>query len=126
MIATSTVKFARELDPNDVQHLKSDMTRSRVGLEIQIGTKVKIINGEDEESKSRDQSDMPRIRSTFGNGVLMESRFLSHLSFGLTTRVCLCFLLDFPQAAIIQRSVSEGFKLELHTSDRLKCNSNVT
>ncbi|CAN7090722.1 unnamed protein product [Brassica rapa subsp. narinosa] len=65
MIATSTVKFARELDPNDVQHLKSDMTRSRVGLEIQIGTKVKIINGEDEESKSRDQSDMPRIRSTF-------------------------------------------------------------
>ncbi|WZY90098.1 hypothetical protein YC2023_046833 [Brassica napus] len=63
MIATSTVKFARELDPND-RHLKSDMTRSRVGLEIQIGTKVKIVNGEDEESKSRDQSDMPRIRST--------------------------------------------------------------
>lgn len=55
MIATSTVKFARELDPNDVRHLKSDMTRSRVRLEIQIETKVKIVNGEDEESKSRDQ-----------------------------------------------------------------------
>ncbi|WZY80261.1 hypothetical protein YC2023_026645 [Brassica napus] len=139
MIATSTVKFARELDPND-RHLKSDMTRSRVGLEIQIGTKVKIVNGEDEESKSRDQSDMPRIRSTsdkdrykihgFYKNISVVNRpntrcvsTLSHLSFGLTTRVRLCFLLDFPQAAIIQRSVSEGFKLELHTSDRFKCNS---
>lgn len=76
MIATSTMKFARERDPNEVRHLKSDMTRLHVGLEIQIGTKVKIVNGEDEESKSRDQSDMPRIRSTSGKGVLMESGFV--------------------------------------------------
>ncbi|KAG2309933.1 hypothetical protein Bca52824_021490 [Brassica carinata] len=106
-----------------------DMTRTRVGLEIQIGTKVKIVNGEDEESKNRDQSDMPRIRSTSGNGVSMESGFLRHLSFGLTTSVRLCFLLDFPQAAIIQRSVSElniGFNLELHTSDRFELLSDVT
>ncbi|KAL0716926.1 hypothetical protein Bca4012_066248 [Brassica carinata] len=51
MIATSTMKFTH-------------------------WNKGEIMNGEDEESKSIDQSDMPRIRSTSGKGVLMESGFL--------------------------------------------------
>lgn len=43
VIATSTT--ARELDPDEAKHLKSDLTRARVVFEIQMRTKVKMIMG---------------------------------------------------------------------------------
>ena len=43
MIATST--SARELDPEEARRLKSDLTRARVGLEIEMRTKVKMQMG---------------------------------------------------------------------------------
>ncbi|KAL0707987.1 hypothetical protein Bca4012_074413 [Brassica carinata] len=63
MIAMFTMKFARERIQMKFDILnRYDTIACRIG--DPIGTKVKIVNGEDEESKSRDQSDMPRIRST--------------------------------------------------------------
>ncbi|KAF8115912.1 hypothetical protein N665_0025s0352 [Sinapis alba] len=43
VIATST--SARELDPEEARHLKSDLTRARVGLEVEMRTKVKMQMG---------------------------------------------------------------------------------
>ncbi|CAN6865538.1 unnamed protein product [Brassica oleracea] len=43
VIATST--SARELDPEEARRLKSDLTRARVGLEIEMRTKVKMQMG---------------------------------------------------------------------------------
>uniref|UniRef100_M4CXI2 Late embryogenesis abundant protein LEA-2 subgroup domain-containing protein n=1 Tax=Brassica campestris TaxID=3711 RepID=M4CXI2_BRACM len=43
VIATST--SARELDPEEARHLKTDLTRPRVGLEIEMRTKVKMQMG---------------------------------------------------------------------------------
>ncbi|AED91735.1 hypothetical protein AtNW77_Chr5g0095591 [Arabidopsis thaliana] len=43
VIATSTA--ARELDPDEAKHLRSDLTRARVGYEIEMRTKVKMIMG---------------------------------------------------------------------------------
>lgn len=43
VIATSTT--ARELDPDEARHLKSDLTCARVGFEIQMRTKVKMQMG---------------------------------------------------------------------------------
>uniref|UniRef100_A0A1J3CZ86 Protein YLS9 n=1 Tax=Noccaea caerulescens TaxID=107243 RepID=A0A1J3CZ86_NOCCA len=43
VIATST--SARELDPEEARHLKTDLTRTRVGFEIEMRTKVKMQMG---------------------------------------------------------------------------------
>ncbi|KAL1216032.1 NDR1/HIN1-like protein 13 [Cardamine amara subsp. amara] len=43
VIAMST--SARDLDPDEARHLKSDLTRARVGFEIQMRTKVKMQMG---------------------------------------------------------------------------------
>ncbi|KAJ0230680.1 Harpin-induced protein [Hirschfeldia incana] len=43
VIATST--SARELDPEEARHLKSDLARARVGFEIEMRTKVKLQMG---------------------------------------------------------------------------------